>query len=260
MKLIAVLFVSLLGTSVTAHAQDSGWDWTIAPYLWAADVNLDMTINEDTNVGGSADFADLLDKLDTSFMGHFEGRKGQWGFYLDTIYMDLSDSKQVSIGPGGPIPGDLRSETGMKMKLYDAGGIYRFGEPGEEVQFDLLGGIRYIDVDVDARLTLPGPAMNPVKISTGPSETDLMVGARLITRFADRWHWGLRGDTSFGGSEGTINGLATVGYTFGQSGLFTLTAGYRYMKIEIEGTTPRGNATSTDMKFSGPLLGFVFNF
>jgi hypothetical protein len=260
MRLTAFLVAALFGASGTVCAQDSGWDWTIAPYLWAADVNLDMTINDDTSIGGGADFADILDKLDSSFMGHLEARKGHWGLFFDTIYMDLSDSNQVSVGPGGPILGDLTADTGMTLKLYDAGGIYRFAEPGEQVQFDLLGGLRYLDVDVDALLTLPGPAMNTIDISTGPSETDLMVGARLISRFADRWHWGIRGDTSFGGTEGTINGVATVGYTFGQSGLFSLTAGYRYMKVKMDGTTARGNMTTTDMKFSGPLVGFVFTF
>ena len=96
--------------------------------------------------------------------------------------------------------------------------------------------------------------MNTIDISTGPSETDVMLGARMIRRFAERWHWAVRADLSFGGSEGTYNGLATVGYTFGQSGLFTLTAGYRYMSIEIDGTNPRGTPTAADITMSGPLM------
>ena len=54
--------------------------------------------------------------------------------------------------------------------------------------------------------------------------------------------------------------LATVGYTFGESRLFTLTAGYRYMSIEIKGMTARGNPSAADIDMSGPLLGFVFSF
>ena len=127
-------------------------------------------------------------------------------------------------------------------------------------RFDLLAGVRYIDLDVDALLTLPGSGMNMIDISAGPSETDVMLGARMIRRFAERWHWAVRADLSFGGTEGTYNGLATVGYTFGQSDLFTLTAGYRYMSIEIDGTNPRGAPTALDITLSGPLLGFVFTF
>lgn len=252
---LAAFFLSAAGP---VHAED--WKWTIAPYLWASDVSLDLTVNDNTTIGGDAAFKDILDKVDSVFMGHFEGRKDRWGMYLDTIYLDLNDSNSISVGPGGPILGDLTADVGMKMKLYDAGGLYRLAEPDSDVQFDLLAGVRYIDVSVDALLTLPGPAMNMVDIRTGPSETDLMLGARAIGKFAERWHWALRGDFSFGGSDGTYNGLASVGYTFGQSGLFTLTAGYRYMSIEMKGQTQRGQAAEADITMSGPLVGFVFNF
>jgi hypothetical protein len=251
----------VLATASVAEAQENEqWDWTIAPYLWASDVGLDLTVNDDATIGGDAAFRDLLDKVDNVFMGHFEGRKGHWGMYLDTIYLDLGESKVVSVGPGGPILGDLAADAGMKMKLFDAGGLYRLSEPGADVQFDLLAGVRYIDADVDLSLTLPGPGMRPLEITTGPSETDLMLGARIIRRFAGRWHWALRGDFSVGGTEGTYNGLASMGYTFGESGLFTLTAGYRYTSIGIRGATRGGNPTEVDVTMSGPILGFIFKF
>jgi hypothetical protein len=193
-------------------------------------------------------------------MGHFEGRKGHWGMYLDTIYLNISDSNTVSVGPGGPILDDLTAEAGLKMKLYDAGGLYRLSDPGADFQFDLLGGIRYIDVDVDVSLLLPGPGAGELDISAGPTETDVMLGARMIGRFAQRWHWALRGDFSFGGTEGTYNGLASIGYTFGQSELFTLTAGYRYMSIDMEGESRLGNPIRTDITMYGPIVGFIFNF
>ena len=261
MKFVASGLAVFMCFTGIAEAQDGdSWEWTIAPYLWASDVSLDLTINDDTTIGGDAAFKDILNKVDSVFMGHFEGRKGRWGMYFDMIYLDLSDSNTVSVGPGGPILGDLTVKAGMKMKLYDAGGIFRLSESNAPTQFDLLAGIRYIDLDVAADLTLPGPAMTPVNIRTGPSETDLMLGARIIRQFADRWHWALRGDVSFGGTEGTYNGLATMGYTFGQSRLFTLTAGYRITAIDIEGSTQRGNPTQADIKLSGPFMGFVFNF
>lgn len=98
--------------------------------------------------------------------------------FLDTIYLDLSDSKSTPVGPGGPILGDFTADAGMRLKLYDVGGAYRVSEPQAGVQFDLLGGLRYIVIDVRALLTLPGPGMDQVDIRTGPSETDLLVGAR----------------------------------------------------------------------------------
>ena len=256
----AVYLIAAIAIVVPGPVNAEDWEWTIAPYLWASNASLDLTVRDDTTIGGDAAFKDLLDKVDSVFMGRFEGRKGRWGLYLDTIYLNISDDKSVSVGPGGPILSDLEADASMKMKLYDAGALYRLREPGDDLQFDLLAGTRYVDVDVELDLTLPGPAMMPIDIRTGPSETDLMLGARLIGRFADRWHWGLRGDFSFGGTEGTYNGLASMGYTFGESRLFTVTAGYRYMSIDIEGTSQRGNPIEADVTLSGPILGLVFNF
>ena len=256
----AVLGV-LLMTSGTAVAQESDqWEWTLAPYLWATDAGLDLSVSDQEAFGGNADFKDLLDKVDTAFMGRFEGRKGRWGVYLDTIYLDLSDNRSIPVGAGGPVLGDLNVAAGMKLKLYDAGGIYRVSAPGAAVRFDVLAGLRYVDQDVDALITLPGPGMTELSIQTGPTETDVMLGGRFIGRFSDRWNWVLRGDLSFGGTEGTYNGLAAIGYTFGESGLFSMELGYRYMSIEVDGTTAVGRPTTTELTLSGPVLGLIFIF
>ncbi len=251
---------ALLLAGGTAEAQSSDeWTWVIAPYLWASDVDLDLAVN-DRNIGGSASFSDLLDKVDTAFMGHVETRKGRWGIFGDIIYLDLSDSKTISVGPGGPILGDLQADASLKMQVYEFGGAYDLSGGSDSSRVDLLAGIRYIDADIAADLTLPGPAAREIPIRTGPSETDFMLGFRVIHRFAERWSLGARADVSYGGTEGIINGFGTIGYTFGDTGLFTLTAGYRYMTINMEGSTPNGSPTDVDIAMSGPVLGGVFRF
>lgn len=260
-KLTIGVFALFLAVAGTAVAQESDpWEWTLAPYLWATDAGLDLSVSGQEAFGGDADFIDLLDKLDMAFMGHFEGRKGRWGMYLDTVYFDLSDSQSIPVGAGGPVLGDLAVAAGMKLKLYDAGGIYRVSAPGAAVRFDVLAGVRYVDLNVDALITLPGPAMTTLSIQTGPAETDVMLGGRFIGRFAEQWNWILRGDLSFGGTEGTYNGLAAIGYTFGEAGLFSLELGYRYMSIETDGTTAMGRPSAADLTLSGPVVGFIFNF
>jgi hypothetical protein len=261
-KIVTKICYLIAAISIIASGpvRAQGWDWTVAPYLWASDVKMDLSINGNQLIGGDASFKDLLDKTDSVFMGHFEGRNGNWGLYADTIYLDLGDSKTMSVGPGGPILDDFMADAGLNMKLYDFGGLYRVGDPDADVTFDLLAGVRYVDVDIDVTLSFPLPGMEPVDIRKSPSETDLMLGGRLIGKFAERWHWGLRGDFSFGGTDGTYNLLAAVGYTFGQSGLFSLDLGYRYMSIDIGGTTRRNLPSEADIVMSGPVLGFVFQF
>ena len=258
------LLISALGCTAfmitpSVMAEDE-WEWTVAPYLWASSVGLDLSLRGEPAIGGNADFRDLIKKVDSVFMGHFEGRKGHWGMYLDTIYMNLSERNTLSVGPGGPILGDLNTDASMKMEIYDIGGLYRVSQPEASVQFDLLAGARYVSVDVSALLTPSGSAIAPISINTGPSETDVMIGGRISGDWSEQWHWTVRGDLSFGGTDGTYNGIAAVGYTFGETGLFSMDLGYRYMSIDLSGTTNRGAPATTDIVLSGPVLGFIFNF
>jgi hypothetical protein len=126
------------GGAVTAQ-EPSEWEWTLAPYLWATNAGLDLSVNDQEVVGAEADFSDLVDKVDTVLLGYLEARKGRWGAFIDTVFFDLSDNKSVPVGAGGPIPGDLYA---------------------------------------DARITLPGPGMTEVPIQMGPAETDLMLDGR----------------------------------------------------------------------------------
>jgi hypothetical protein len=82
---------------------------------------------------------------------------------------------------------------------------------------------------------------------------------RLVGEFSERWHYKLRADIAGGGTEGTINGLAAVGYTFGQTGLFSLDLGYRYMNIELK-DGDADETVKTDITMSDPVVGFIFNF
>jgi len=256
-RLIVGIGALLLMCSGSSHANE--WEWNITPYLWAPSVGMDLTV-ADQSLGGEADFTDLIDKVDSVFMGHFEGRKDRWGFYLDTIYMKLKDNNTVAVGPGGPILGDLTANAALKMKIYDMGAMVRVNDSESDVRVDILGGLRYVDMDIETIIGLPGPQQGQVDIQAGPSETDMMLGARAMGNFNERWHWGVRGDVSYLGTDGTFNALAAVGYTFGQSGLFSLDLGYRYMTIKLDGSTDRGAPISSKVTMSGPVLGFAFNF
>ena len=76
--------LAAIALAVTGPVQAEDWEWTIAPYLWAYGVQLDLTVNDNTEIGDDATFKNILDKVDSVFMGHFEGRKGRWGMYLES--------------------------------------------------------------------------------------------------------------------------------------------------------------------------------
>lgn len=254
---LTMLAVSLGLSSQPSRADDL--TWTMAPYLWASDVAMDVDVNGNPALSVDVPFSDILDKLDMTFMGHIELSAGEFGAFFDGIYISLADNKVVPIGPGGPILGDLIVDAGLKMQIYELGGFYRMGsgEVGSSA-FDIIGGVRLIDINQNLDIVLPGPGATPVNILIDEAETDVFAGARLIGKFTERWHYKLRADYSAGGTEGTVNGLAAVGYTFGK-GLFSLDLGYRYMSIELKNENDDG-AIETEITMSGPILGFIFTF
>jgi len=255
----ALTLVTILGLTPQQSSAD-GIDWTIAPYLWATDVGLDVNINGDPVIGTNVPFSDLLDKLDAAFMGHIEMSGEKYGAFADIYYVNLADDAVIPVGPGGPILGDLLVGTDLTLKLYELGGFYRMGspDPGSHA-FDFILGVRQIDMDLNLDIVLPGPGANPVNRAIDASETDLFGGVRLIGKFSQKWHYKARADYGSGGTEGTVNALASVGYTFGKTGLFSLDLGYRYLNIELKNES-NGTVTETDTTMSGPLLGFIFNF
>lgn len=238
-------------------------DWQVAPYLWAADVGLDLTINGDPALGATVPFSDIVDKLDSAFMLHAEGigSDSNIGGFIDIISMSLSDSSITAVGPGGPILGDLTVATDLSLNVYEGGGILRFGDlDTDRTIMDILLGIRYVDVEQNLNITLPGPGGTPIDRRIKVSETDAMIGIRVLGRFSDRFGYRLRGDISDLGTDGIVNLLAGVNYGFGQTQLFSMEVGYRYLSMDLSENLNNGASSSSEITFSGPIVGFVFSF
>jgi hypothetical protein len=78
-----------------------------------------------------------------------------------------------------------------------------------------------------------------------------MLGARY-TWASDRWGLTLRGDGSFGGTEGTWNASAIGQYRTGNGAwLF----GYRYLSVELD-----NGPSQTELTVMGPIVGYGFIF
>ena len=255
-RLVAVALVFAGGPAFA-----DGWEWTVAPYVWVPGVTVDSEFSGEPGLPDDGQDVSIIDKLDAALMGHVEARNGRWGVYADFIYVELSDENSTPLGPGGPIAGDLVVSSDLTLGLLDVGGLYRLtGGDSGPLDFDVLLGARFIDIEFDTIITLPLPGSAPLDVGTKVSDTDLMVGGRLLGRINERWYWTARADVSFGDSEGTANGLASVGYLFGDTGLFSIDIGYRYMVLETRSRRPSGAQIVHDLEVAGPVVGFVFRF
>lgn len=257
--LVTTVIITILAFA-PQQSNAEGIEWTAAPYIWLPSITLDTTVESDPIIGPDVSLDGLIDKLDGVFMGHFEGRGERFGLFVDMIYLSLADSNVISIDAGGPILGDLTTDTNFTLKLYEIGGSYRIrnNNPGA-AKIDILFGARAVDVEQNINLILPDPGATPLNLLNTVSESDAFIGGRLVGNLTDKWHYKARADIGGGGTSGTFNIFGSVGYTFGQTGLFSLDLGYRYMTIKLKDNQD-GTSTETDITLSGPLLGFIFIF
>ena len=240
---LGALLGGLLAAASTCAQQSSGWEWMVEPYAWAASIGTDMrTITPPTDADSDSSFSDVIDKLDGVFMGRVEGRTDRYGMFADFIYLGLADGSQRRV---------LRTDTDLDTRLLDLAFSVRVG--GErDSGLDLYGGARYIDLDLTTEFVPDNPAFAARTFDAGESYLDFLAGARYTWPLAERWSLTLRGDASFGETDGTWSASAMAGYRTGNGAwLF----GYRYMEAEFG----NDNADIT-LDLGGPVVGYGFRF
>lgn len=248
-KQFAALLVAFVSFANPVRAES--FDWLIAPYGWLPGISVDQAGTPDSEGGGGVSGSDILEKTESVFMFRFEAARNRWGLLVDYITLGLAD--QSTLAP--PPPFDIRVDINGELDL-DVAEVAAFYRPSGEVQgVNFLFGVRQISAE--QTLFLSADLGGSQRIDTDSDVTDIYVGARYLHRFSDRWGASIRGDVSFGDSEGTLNMLASVGYRV--AGPFALQLGYRYATISLKEDVDSATLT-TDITLDGPYLGFVFRF
>jgi hypothetical protein len=241
--LVAVLVLML--TPMISTADET--EWLVAPYVWLSDITLDQS----SGPGGSISASDLLDKSDAVGMIRVEAARNRWGFTLDYVWLAVSDGVFL---PSPPLPVSIDVIAELDTAIVELGGFFR--PSGDDHGVDYLFGIRNTNTEKTLLLT-PGGGGPTERFDSDETFTDAFAGLRYLHRFNDHWDLALRGDYSFGDTEGTLNLLASVGFRFNST--FALNLGYRHLAVEFEDSSS-GVSETTDIEMSGPLLGFVFRF
>lgn len=260
---IATLAVAggLLFGATPAGAQSSGsasanWNYEFTPYLWGAGMKGTVQSGSLPATNVDMSFTDIVDVLDFGLMGAFEARKGRWGLYLDAIYMKVSDSATVSRTGAGPLGATLTATANITLKqsMLAAAAMYRVS--GGPSTVDVLGGLRYnkLDVEAAADFTLLGLAASRSR-SGDKDWVDPYIGVRLQHALSDRWKFEGYADVGgFGvGSDLTYQVIAGFNYTFSKS--VSAKMGYRYLNADYD----KGGFVY-DMKMDGLYLGVGIAF
>ena len=230
--------------SPLAQAADGeGWEWIVAPYGWFPSVSTDLETQPPAGgVSTDTNFDDIVDKIDGAFLIHAEGQNEHWGVFTDFVFLGLADEHDQP---------RFHSESDLDARLFELAAVWSPGE-GRYRGLDVFAGLRYIDVDLTVQLDPGDPTFDTTSIDAGDKFNDFMIGARYTWALSDRWRLMLRGDGSFGDTEGTWNASAEAAYRM-KHGAWLF--GYRYLSIELD-----TGDSNTELTLLGPMVGYGFVF
>jgi len=225
-----------------AAQQPTTFTWSITPYLWASDTQVDLTFRDTALGGDTITFKDALDQLDSSFMLNVEGGKGNWSAFADLTWLETSDTEQRPV---------FFLDTDTETTVLDAGVAYWPAGVGSSLS--MLAGVRYTSFDNRYRFSLDG---NPVtEVRDNDDYTDALLGLRLIWPVGERWNLVTHADVSFGDSEGTWLARVMLSRAVGKREMNRFLIGYQYKEADFKSGDLR-----TDFTYHGPVAGFSFRF
>ena len=252
-RLAAPIITAAVLVLAPGSAQASDWKWSVTPYAWATDVGVRVDVDDRSVVDETISVADLMEDLDTIAQVRVEAQDGAHGAYLDLFDVNLSDDAAAVDLPRG---GAATFEPEMGMTILELAGL--FDPRGDQQGFQLLYGARLLNqrAEIDATFAPAGAPVVDRSYSIDDTLVDALLGVRFQHRFDSRWSVEAKADVSAGGTELTWSASPTIGYTFGRTGRYTATAGYRYMRVDFASE----GEVEAEMTLAGFLAGLRIAF
>jgi len=268
-----VAAIALMAVGAAAQAQEDGWRYSLTPYLWLPNLNgttrFDLPPGLTGRTGVETGPNDYLKNLSGILMLAGEARKGSWAVYSDLIYLKFESEesavRDLDFAGGGSNPVDASLDTGTASEL--KGWAWTLGASHTLVdapsgRLDLLGGLRYLDINaaVDWRLSaaINGPGGGAVfpasgRLSDDTTALDGIVGVRGVMQLgAGKWTVPYYFDLGAGSSDLTWQALAGIAYGFSWGEMKLV---YRHLYYDQD-----ADKLLQDFEFSGPALGATFTF
>jgi hypothetical protein len=248
-----LLFMLIFMTSFNAFSQDEnnkdkGWNFVIAPYIWAPITTGEVVVNGNGQ-GFETKPADLLSSLNMAGMLYFEAANAHWSISADLLY--------VNLGNDVTIPGDSLQPGSLDAKLTSFGvyGMYRVAK-----WFEVGVGGRFTSANSELKAVAdPANDLPAIDEKANNSFFDPLIVYRFTVPIKnEKWHAGLRGDIGgFGvGSQFTYLVYPYGGYQF--SKLFELTLGFRASGLDFESGSG-ADLHKLNLNLYGPQIGLLFH-
>ena len=244
---ILLMFVSLMAGATSAWAQEKSsnqWDYDFLAYLWGSSLKGKTVTGDDISV----DFSTIIKNLDFAVMGKFGARKNKLSIVSDVLYMKLGDTiKTDGDVLGRPVSSEL--DLGLSSWVINFGAGYALIDDGKN-QFDLIVGVRYLDVSLDLDFNLND---RNTSIKENGHLWDGIIGARGKRTVSDKWYLNYYADIGGGDSKMTWQAVVGAGYKFKKmDGVF----GYRYLRWNFD----KDAVVFDSLNFQGPYAGLMWAF
>jgi len=235
---IRLAVLCLLAGLLPGSAVAAELEWTVTPYLFGSRVSGDLTVNG-TSSELSADFGDILDRLEFGGMVRVSAMGERWGMSFDASHMSLGQASKI---------GDTQID--FDQTVLEIAGIRQLRD-----HLDLVFGLRSWDLDSSIDFDLP--AFPDASKDIG--WVDPFVGVRLRYDLGADWRFLGRADVGGFNVGSDISWNAEIAFGWRAHERFELWLGYRVLDVDYSGSSaPTEDAL--DLTFAGPAIGFSFLF
>jgi len=186
--------VMVLACATVANAAeeklDDRWHFTVTPYIWLPSISGSMKLEPPPGFGsGKVDTGpdSYLEDLDFVGMLDIQVQKGRWSLLADIIYVDFSGDQTAQFpralpGSGGWTVG---ADWDLQALVFEFAGAYSVFR-NEHLNFDLLAGVRYAEIDGKVSLDIAGSLPDWVR-SRKFSETESFFNRLSVLEASSSW-------------------------------------------------------------------------
>jgi hypothetical protein len=249
---ISIASMLFCGQALSADVTDypppeSGWKFTVVPYLWLAGINGDVAAFGAPEASIDASISDVLKNLDMGLMSVMQARYDRFSISADIFWVKLSAEQDVSLEPLA----DKVELTNKSLMLTGVAGYSILHE--DDAIIDVIAGARFWSVDNE--LDFSGGIVGNASFDDKETWVDPVVGITGHADISDNFYvtgWALAGGFDVS-SDFMWDAMGSIGYRFNDT--FSMTVGYRGMGVDYH-----NDGFVYDIVQHGPIFGGVFEF